>query len=70
MAKGDKWITFGIYKTQKSAKKATGGRKGWRVSKASKKDYTKGKGYKVSRLWTPVKGQKDFFGNQLFKPKN
>tara|TARA_R100001015_G_C4526957_1_gene94403 strand:+ start:385 stop:573 length:189 start_codon:yes stop_codon:yes gene_type:complete len=50
-----KWIRDGIYKkkadAQKAAKrgKAQGG--SYRVTKASKADYTKGKGYKVSRLW-------------------
>ena len=70
MAKGDKWLTFWIYKTKKDAQRASGGKKGWRVTKASKSDYTKGSGFRLSRLWTPVKGQKDHWGNQLFKPKN
>lgn len=65
MAKGDIWRSSGTYKKRSEAKKAQkflG--KGYRVSKAKG-----GKGWTLSRLWTPVKGQKDFWGSQLFRPK-
>ena len=70
MAKGDKWIEFGTYKRREDAVRAKGGKKGYRVGKASKRGYTRGKGFTLYRLWTPVKGQKDAWGKQLFKPKN
>ncbi len=70
MAKGDKWIEFGVFKTREGAVKAKGGKKGYRITKAPKTKYnTKGKGFALYRLWTPVKGQKDYWGMPLYKPK-
>ena len=50
-----KWIRDGIYKKKSDAIKASkrGKSQGgsYRVTKAAKSDYTKGKGYKVSRLY-------------------
>jgi len=50
-----KWIRDGIYKKKsdaiKAAKRGKSQGGSYRVTKASKTDYTKGKGYKVSRLW-------------------
>lgn len=67
MAKGDKWETFGVYRRKGDAQSAAGRIR--RDNAFARVTKVKSGGFKVSLLWTPVKGMKDVWGGQMFKPK-
>jgi len=70
MAKGDKWVNFGVYTRKGDASSAAERlRRDKSVARVSKAPSHWGRGFMVSWLWTPVKGKKDYRGNPLFRPK-
>ena len=67
MAKGDKWVQFGVYRRKGDARSAAERMR--RDNAFTRLTKVKSGGFKVSWLWSPVKGKKDYRGNPLFRPK-
>ncbi len=72
MAKGDRWIKFGVYRRKGDAQSAASRIR--RDNAFARVTKVKSGGFKVSTLWTPVvniKGEKlkDAFGRQRIRPK-
>jgi len=67
MAKGDKWIKFGVYRRKGDAQSAAS--RIFRDNAIARVTKVKSGGFKLSMLWTPVKGMKDAYGRQRYRPK-